>query len=85
MPENDLKSLRDALIRCCEDYNADEAIRAWRAPWPRSSSTNTCGLGSCSSSLVGSAVPRRPPRPAWCAVDSRRAPGGHASWPNSPP
>jgi hypothetical protein len=32
MPENDLKSLRDALIRCCEDYNADEAIRAWRAP-----------------------------------------------------
>ena len=28
MPENDLKSLRDALIRCCEDYNADEAIRA---------------------------------------------------------
>ena len=28
LTEYDLKSLCDALIRCCEDYNADEALRA---------------------------------------------------------
>jgi hypothetical protein len=28
MTDDDLKPLRDALIRCCEDYNVDQAIRA---------------------------------------------------------
>jgi hypothetical protein len=28
MDEDELKALRDALIRCCEDYNGDEE-------WPR--------------------------------------------------
>jgi|SRR4051812_17098931 hypothetical protein len=28
LADDHLKALRDALIRCCEDYNADEAIRA---------------------------------------------------------
>jgi hypothetical protein len=28
LTEEDLKRLRDDLIRCCEDYNVDQAIRA---------------------------------------------------------
>jgi hypothetical protein len=28
MADDHLKPLRDALIRCCEDYTADQAIRA---------------------------------------------------------
>jgi hypothetical protein len=28
MTDDDLKPLRDALIRCCADHNADQAVRA---------------------------------------------------------
>jgi hypothetical protein len=38
-PDDDLKQLHDALLRACEDYDADEAIR---------------GLGSAAVAIIGS-------------------------------
>jgi hypothetical protein len=38
-PTDDFKQLHDALLRACEDYDADEAIR---------------GLGSAAVAIIGS-------------------------------
>jgi hypothetical protein len=45
-PDDDLKQLHDALLRACEDYDADEAIRA---------------LGSAAVAIIGSVHKDDPP------------------------
>jgi hypothetical protein len=45
-PDDDLKQLHDALLRACEDYDADEAIR---------------GLGSAAVAIIGSMYKDDPP------------------------
>jgi hypothetical protein len=52
-PDDDLKQLHDALLRACEDYDADEAIRA---------------LGSAAVAIIGSVYKDDPPE-AHQAVD----------------
>ena len=44
--DDDLKQLHDALLRACEDYDADEAIRA---------------LGSVAVTVIGSVYADDPP------------------------
>ena len=34
MADDHLKPLRDSLIPCCDDYNADEALRAMASAMP---------------------------------------------------
>jgi hypothetical protein len=52
-PDDDLKQLHDALLRACEDYDADEAIRALGSAAvaiigrPRRTRRSTGWRGSC--------------------------------------